>query len=240
MSGTADIWTRDWAPIQRHDGVFVSYTYRPDYLRGYQGLVTDWRKVTGLPATRKVADSGLILDGGNVVLHEKAAIVTEKVFTENPNLSPARVISRLRDAFHLESLVVIPVEPGDLLGHADGMIAWASSSRVLVNDFRSIQPSLHGEIIRRLRNAGLEPALVPYAPVSSRRSIQPALGVYTNLLILPEVVVIPTYRLVRDDEAVRQIEASFPDCEVLSIDCSAVAREGGAIRCVTGQALTAR
>jgi agmatine deiminase len=101
VTGTTDIWARDYLPIQRHDGVFVSYTYRPDYLRGCPQLVTDWRTVKGLPEAWKVEDCGLILDGGNVVLCDRSAVVTEKVFIENPELSRSQVESRLRDAFHL-------------------------------------------------------------------------------------------------------------------------------------------
>lgn len=233
LSGAADIWVRDYAPIQRHDGVFVSYTYRPDYLGDCPRLVTDWTTVKGFPETWKVENSGLILDGGNVVMHGRSAIVTEKVLAENPDLSSARVKSRLRDKFDLKSLIMLPAEPGDVLGHADGMIAWAGPNRVLVNDYQTTYPSLHREIVRRLRKSQIEPVLIPYGPSNSRRTIPPATGVYTNLLILPQLVLMPTYGIPLDGKALRHIEVEFSDRPAATVDCSALATKGGSIHCVT-------
>jgi agmatine deiminase len=235
VSGTADQWVRDYFPIQRHDGVFIAYTYQPDYLKGYSHLVTHWKKIRGLPRTWKVEDCGLILDGGNVVLNQRSAILTSKVFTENPALSQRQVEARLRRALQLDTLVVIPPEPGDVVGHADGMVAWTGPDRVILNDYRKIDPAFRLELLARLNGAGIEAVEVPYSPVRSRKSIPPATGNYSNSLILPGVVLVPTYGMPSDDKAMKIVADQFPNRQVLPVACAGIAAEGGSIHCVTAE-----
>src|SRR5947208_3361278 len=40
IPGTADIWCRDYMPIQLDENSFCQFMYAPDYLRNYQHLVT--------------------------------------------------------------------------------------------------------------------------------------------------------------------------------------------------------
>jgi len=194
LSGAADIWARDYLPIQRHDGGFVSFTYSPDYLRnGYRHLITDWSKVSPLPEM-SITDCGLILDGGNVVLQGHSAIVTKKVFSENSHLTEVEVERRLREAFQLDKLIFTPNEEGDIWGHADGMVAWIGPGRVVVNDYRKTYQKLHRDLKSILRNAGIEAIEIPYSPDLRKREIPSAKGNYTNLLILPEIVLLPVSR----------------------------------------------
>ena len=40
VAGTADVWIRDYAPLQIVPSRFVQFRYRPDYLRGHEHLIT--------------------------------------------------------------------------------------------------------------------------------------------------------------------------------------------------------
>jgi agmatine/peptidylarginine deiminase len=236
LAGTADIWVRDYFPIQRHDGKFVSFTYDPDYLRkGYRHLITDWRKVTPLPEKMRVIDCGLVLDGGNVVLQGQSAIVTKKVFTENPQLSHAQVEDRLRNAFELDTLIFIPNEEGDIWGHADGMLAWAGPGHVLMNDYRRIDQKFRREVKRILIRSNINVTEIPYAPDMRPRKIPSAEGTYANLLVLPEIVLVPKYGIPSDQDAAARIAAEFSDRQVVPVDSTSLARKGGAIHCVTSE-----
>jgi len=234
LKGARDIWLRDFCPIQRHDGVFVSFTYNPDYLRiGYKHLITDWIKVKPLPEQMKLVDCGLVLDGGNVVLQGRSAIVTKKVFDENPTLSHAEVEKRLRDSLELDQLILIPNEDGDIFGHADGMVAWAGSDHVLMNDYRRLDLMLHRELKKTLMKAGLDVDEIPYVPCFRNGRFPSAEGTYSNLLILPGVVLFPVYGIKADERAMIRIEAVFGNRQVVPIRASSVAREGGCVHCVT-------
>ncbi len=43
LYNTTDIWARDYMPIQLTDDLFLSYTYKPDYLNKYPTSVTNWQ-----------------------------------------------------------------------------------------------------------------------------------------------------------------------------------------------------
>lgn len=240
LQNTRDIWVRDFMPIQRHDGVLVSYTYNPDYLRrGYRRLITDWKKVMPLHSP-EIVDCGLVLDGGNVLPHGPAAIVTDKIFAENPHLSRLQVESRLRDAFELDKLAIIPVEPGDIFGHADGMVAWAGPNLILMNDYRKIDVEFHRRLKSIFFTARLDVVEAPYAPDMRPRETPSASGTYTNLLILPGLVLLPVYGRREDDVAMRQIKADFPGHEVTPVNSAGAAREGGSLHCVSWHAMLIR
>lgn len=40
IPGTSDIWCRDYTPVQLSDNSFCQFTYRPDYLKGFEHLIT--------------------------------------------------------------------------------------------------------------------------------------------------------------------------------------------------------
>ena len=75
-----------------------------------------------------------MLDGGNVVHNGKVAIVTEKVWLDNPLLSK-REIERAIISIGFEQVVMIPVEPDDNVGHADGIVRFLQSDLLLVNRY---------------------------------------------------------------------------------------------------------
>ena len=54
-----------------------------------------------------------------------AAILTDRIYQENRPLTPAAIRERLRRELEVGKLIIIPVEPGDVLGHADGVLRFA-------------------------------------------------------------------------------------------------------------------
>jgi agmatine deiminase len=88
ISGTLDVWCRDYMPVPVAEDRFVQFRYAPDYLTGeHQHLLADGEIGPRLPWVKNCERSGIVLDGGNVVGWGDRAIVTDKVFRENPGLS---------------------------------------------------------------------------------------------------------------------------------------------------------
>jgi agmatine deiminase len=56
---------------------------------------------------------------------------------------------------------------------------------------------------------------------------------YANFYIANTVVLVPTYRCSRDQQAIDVLQQCFPDREVIGIDCSDLIWGLGAIHCVT-------
>ena len=43
LYNTMDVWARDYMPIQLTHDVYLSYTYKPDYLQDFPECVTNWQ-----------------------------------------------------------------------------------------------------------------------------------------------------------------------------------------------------
>ena len=96
LYNTKDVWARDYMPIQLTKDVYLSYTYKPDYLPDIPECITNWQlhKVrTQRQYTNdehfdfKVVHIPLMLDGGNVIKatvnNKPCIIMCDKVLQEN-------------------------------------------------------------------------------------------------------------------------------------------------------------
>jgi agmatine deiminase len=129
ISGTKNVWCRDWMPVQTPGG-FVKFTYKGyGMLEKYPQLRVDehcWGDFAD--AFR----SDIILDGGNVVRWGDRVLMTDIVFTHNPGYDRTLLRDTLSDLLEAE-IIFLPVEPGDTLGHTDGIVRWIDQGAVLLN-----------------------------------------------------------------------------------------------------------
>ena len=146
LYNTKDVWARDYMPIQLTKDVYLSYTYKPDYLQDIPECITNWQlhKVrTQRQYTNdehfdfKVVHIPLILDGGNVIKatvnNKPCIIMCDKVLQEN-NINYEDFQNWWKnwweenfDGTEME-LVLLPWEGSkdNPIGHADGMVRYIS------------------------------------------------------------------------------------------------------------------
>jgi agmatine deiminase len=231
IPGTRDIWCRDYMPVPIGCGRFVQFTYAPDYLADEPRLLTPAEVAEQIVGTSRRSE--LVIDGGNIVRRGKTAITTDKIFAENAPRSPRRITAELRDALEVERLVVIPIEPGEMFGHADGVLHLLDERSALVNDYTSIDPDYGARLGRALHDHGIESIPLPYAPdLSDAGDVPAATGVYVNLLETPRAVFVPMYCLPADAIAVSGLKKSSGR-QIVPIDCRSIARDGGSLHCAT-------
>ena len=99
---TKDIWMRDFMPILLDDGRLISYDYDPDYLKDekYSHLRTKIQ-----PLKEHI---NLVLDGGNFVRLGAKAIMTDKIFRENPSKTKTEIVETIKQKCTLNELIIIP------------------------------------------------------------------------------------------------------------------------------------
>jgi len=235
IPGTRDVWCRDYLPVQIDVGRFVQFRYAPDYLSGrYRYLRVDGEIGPTLPQVGRCERSDIVLDGGNVVGWTNRAIVCDKVFAENPGWKPSELIRRLERLLEVERVIVIPTEPGDVLGHSDGVVRFIGPDLVLVNDYRKVDARYRLALRRALAGAGLTMVELPYKPkAAGTRGIPPAFGCYINYLRVDQLVVVPGYDLPEDSEVLERLRQILPDSEVRHLDCAALSGDGGVLNCAT-------
>ena len=175
-----------------------------------------------------------MLDGGNVVGGRDRVIVCEKVFSENPGWAESELIRRLGQLFEVGEMIVIPTEPGDVVGHADGVVRFGDGDVVLVNDYRNVDARYQTALRRVLKRAGLEVIELPYSPKAGKaRGIPSASGCYINYLRVGRLIILPCFGLTEDGVAQGIVRQYFPAGDLSSLDCSDLSAEGGVLNCVS-------
>ena len=138
IKGTKDIWCRDYMPVQTESGKFIQFTYDPSYLKGkkeWEESRSDVKKVckiNGIDAT----ESDINLDGGNVLICSKRAIISDRIYSENPQKTKEELVEKLSELLDCE-IIIIPAlksQDEDLTGHADGMVRFVDRNTILGNE----------------------------------------------------------------------------------------------------------
>lgn len=134
---------------------------------------------------------GLILDGGNLIKGKDWIILTDKVFVENPSRDRKTIINELENLFQAKPIIV-PREPNDFTGHADGQVRYYGDDTVLINRYRTNdKPAFQERFKAALRREGLNLIEVPYNPYRNA-DYDSAVGIYINYLQVKDLVVVPT------------------------------------------------
>ena len=231
LPGTRDVWVHDYMPVPLPSGRLVHFRYAPDYLQTRRGQrsITD---TASLCAARgwQPALSSLVLDGGNVVRCGSQVLLTDKVVRENPAVPPRQLVQQLRQQLETDRLVLLPTDPHDFTGHADGMLHPLDERTVLVNDYR--REAWWTALQTTLLNAGLSWEFLPYNPYGNAR-YDDATGCYCNFLLLNTVLLAPVFRLPDDEAALRQLERLFSQYTVVPVLARELAPAGGLLHCVT-------
>lgn len=234
IPGTSDIWCRDYMPIQLAENSFCQFVYQPDYLREFQHLITPPEKCR-LSFMDDYRREPLVIDGGNVVASRTRAILTDKIYKENPSIERPRLRARLEEVFQAEC-IFIPKEPYDIVGHSDGVVRFVAEDRVLVNDYSGVDPAYGTRLRSLLEKKGLEVETLPMFQKKARRQpgdLHSAVGLYINYLRVGDVVVIPGYGRPEDEAALDKVRSVMPDARVFQLPCRDLAKLGGVLNCVS-------
>ena len=225
---TKDYWCRDYMPIQVNDDKFVQYTYAPDYLRDDRGYMTDPTSVLHDLGIQTVKTE-LLIDGGNIVKCPDRVIMTEKVFYENMNVPRDRVIAMLEQLFEC-SIVFLPWDKSETYGHADGIVRWINGNTVLLTAY---------EMSRYFANKFLKELERNFDVIVMKYSTRPRnrehSWAYINFLQTKNVIIVPVFNIKEDEQALRQIEAAFPDYQgrIEPVDISNIISHGGGLNCIS-------
>lgn len=234
LSGTKDIWCRDFMPIQVNAERFVFFKYTPDYLQDKAGLKiqTNPEDVFQLESNKlkhilpQGSTINLVLDGGNVVKCDNVIVMTDKVFVENKDKTPAEVERILKDAFQCE-ILFIPWD-GDMCGHSDGMVHYVGNNRILITNYKDFSRYYYYRYLKVLEKK-FEVIQLKYK--SSR--LHARSWAYINFLQIGNMLLVPQLGLEEDKQALEQISKAFPNCDIVGIPALEAVRRGGALNCIS-------
>lgn len=238
IKGTNDIWCRDYMPVQTESGKFIQFTYDPSYLKGkkeWEESRSDVKKVckmNGIDATY----SDINLDGGNVLICDKRAIISDRIYTENPNYDKDTLEKKLSELLDCE-IIIIPAlksQEEDLTGHADGMVRFVDRNTILgnerlPNEYKYMKDGLQ----KAIDTYNLTYIDVPFFEDKDPKYPSSAIGIYVNYLEVNNLIVVPVFNHEEDEKAVDIIQKAFPNKIIETINYDDVAKEGGLLNCTT-------
>ena len=236
LKNTADIWCRDYMPVNDSFGRLVMFRYEPHYLQAFGALRTSQAKVLKTLPIHLHHKSDLNLDGGNIVRHGRNAIVTERIYLENRQLTKEEIWDELRSSLGIEKLIVLPCEPPekDMTGHADGLCRFIDDATVLVNDL-SYNPELRKKVLETLQNHRLEVVEIRLSKPFYDRFDWSA---YINFLDYGNVIYLPVYGIEEDADVIDFFESCFRRHTIEPVPCIEIVLEsgvdgGGALNCIS-------
>ena len=228
LPGTKDIWLRDFMPIRTRSGKLVSFRYEPSYLRDCPELRTDFRRDIAPQLALTPLYSDIILDGGNVVFSPSGerVLISDRVFSENPECPPAALVRELSELLEAEVLI-IPSLKSDMTGHADGMTRFLDDRTVLCNRPLS-SCGFEQNVKRSVRDYDLDAVDFPFVP-TGRIS---AVGCYLNYLETEQAVFLPVFGIEQDAEAAASARQLFSK-EIVPVNIREIAQQGGCLNCIS-------
>ena len=257
LQGTRDIWCRDYMPIQLYENKFIGYEYAPDYLDYPREAAYQTNPARVLDRLDiDVIQSGIILDGGNVIKTNKGIIMVDKVFSENRHLRKDILIKRLETYFDNE-IIFLPWDKAEKYGHADGIVRYIDNGRVLMTNYHQYNRSFANKFMKIL-SQHFDVVVLDYNAEKPCKYN----WCYINFLRVRNKIFIPQLTwedysgphcaapqpegvrvknnpkwyhsyIKEDEQALGQFQRVFPKCEIIPVSCPQIVEQGGALNCIT-------
>lgn len=235
LKSTNDIWCRDYMPIQTEKGKFVQFCYEPSYLKDDLELQSDPKEVCKANNI-KPQFSKINLDGGNVVNWSDRAIITDRVFDENPEyLSKNKLIAEIEKLLEVE-IIVIPQIKSDMTGHADGMVRFVDRNTILGNNREQEYKFWKNGINKILKEKSIDYIDIPFLDDFKDKNFPDhAIGCYVNYLEVKNLIVLPIFETEKnkDQEVYDKFREIFPNRKIETINYNEIGYYGGLLNCTT-------
>lgn len=195
---------------------------------------------------------GFTLEGGSIESDGKGLLLTTEECLSSPNRNGDMTqtdISEALDAF-FELNTISWLGSGYLAGddtdsHIDTLARLAPDNTILYvrcddeSDEHYEALKAMEEELKLMRTKDDEPfklvALPMCSPVYDPENGDRLPATYANYLYVNGAVIVPTYNVPEDETALATFRATFPNKEIVSVDCSVLIRQHGSLHCVTMQ-----
>lgn len=237
LDETRDIWCRDYMPIQVNKERFVEFRYDPDYLLNFQDRSSKtYPDIVCDSLALKTLKSDIVLDGGNVIRGRNCVILTDKVLYENKlHYNTDHLIGKLSELFEVDKVILIPWDKSEPFGHADGMLRLIDDNHVLINGYFS-------DYNLRFKKAffgALDKNQLGYTEIKFNvdKSDEGRNWGYINFLQMENLLIIPSFGIDEDDQALDQISQAFPGYankgQIETLESNSIIQHGGVLNCVS-------
>lgn len=238
-----DIWLRDTGPLVRDDGSALRCAFNgwggKYEIPGDREIGAELAHDAGLP----LAVSDWILEGGAIDGDGTGLVVTTEQCLLNPNRNPALSRAEIEARLARDLGFTRVLWLGDGLvndhtdGHVDNLARFVGPGRLALP--RATGPddpnaAIYADARDRAEAFGVDVCEIPSPGLVTRGDIvEPAS--YANFAITTNLVVVPTFGSIHDEEGVAAIASLFPDRATIGLPADAVLAGGGGFHCASQQ-----
>ena len=251
-----DVWARDHGPITVfREGQPVHLDFVFNGWGGKFDAELDNQITRALNAQgvwkAPVETLDFVLEGGGIESDGLGTLLTTErcllAKTRNPQFSKAQIEQKLKNWFGVSR--VLWLTHGDLIGddtdgHIDTIARFCDAQTIAYQacddrndehyeDLKAMELELQALRQSNGQPYKLVPLPLPAAIFDEDGKRLPA-G-YPNFLILNGAVLVPTYGVPQDVDALQSLKPCFPDHEIIGINCRALIEQYGSLHCVTMQ-----
>lgn len=252
-----DTWARD------HGGITILENDRPvilDFMFNGWGLkfpayldnlITPGLADAGIFGNTPVHRGGLVLEGGGIESDGEGTVLTTSECllssNRNPHLSKKQIERKLKTIFGLKRVLWLDhgfLEGDDTDSHIDTLARFCNPTTIAYvkcddpkdAHFHALQ-KMEAQL-KTFRTAAGEPyrlVPLPWPDACFETDGHRLPATYANFLIVNGAVLVPTYGVPQDTEALNTLRSIFPDREIVSVNCRALIRQHGSLHCITMQ-----
>lgn len=196
-----------------------------------------------------------VLEGGSIESDGIGTLLTTKQCllnkNRNPNYSQSEIENLLTTSLGIEHILWL--EHGDLAGddtdaHIDTLARLAPNNRIIFQGCQDTKDE-HFEDLAKMKqqlsqfksaqDIGFKLFELPmpdaqYEP-NDEGLEQRLPATYANFLFINGAVILPTYNVPQDEQAIKVMETALPGYEIIPFDCSLLIRQYGSLHCITMQ-----
>lgn len=252
-----DTWARD------HGGITIFHNGNPvilDFMFNGWGLkfaadkdnlITELLYSKNILKAEKLIKTGLVLEGGGIESDGMGTLMTTSECllspNRNPHLSKEEIEARLKVFFGVER--VLWLNNGYLAGddtdsHIDTLARLCDADTICyvqcddVKDEHFSALSAMKEELQAFKKADGTPynlVALPMADACFDEEGQRLPATYANFLIINGAVLVPTYGVKQDAEALEILRGCFPKHEIIGLDCLPLIWQHGSLHCISMQ-----
>ena len=237
---TDDTWARDCSSIsvtQEGETRLLDFTFT-----GWGGKFDATRDNAMSQSISSCKSVDFILEGGAIESNGKGALLTTSACLLNPNrnatMNKAQIEHFLKQTLHVNDIYWLNhgyLAGDDTDSHIDTLARFVDEETLMYVQCDDPNDE-HYNALKAMETELLQmPFKLIALPMCDALYFDnerlPA--TYANFLFVNGAVLLPVYGVRQDHDAIAIFKATFPDREIVPIDCSVLVRQHGSLHCVT-------
>lgn len=191
---------------------------------------------------KDIISYNFVLEGGSIDVNSKKVLLTTSACLlekhRNPQFSKEQIEQKLKEFLGIEK--VLWLEHGFLQGddtdsHIDMLCRFINDDTMVYQSFDKNDTVHYEEFLKmkeQIESFGYKSIALP--SISANYFDDERLPAsYVNFLIINGAVLVPTYNDPNDNLALDIFQKSFPNYDIIGIDCSKIIRQHGSLHCLT-------